>query len=438
MAHQRSEHYLDTVLTGPRRWYTRTAGLQVFVTAACICVALALGACGEAKSIHLVDTSNPGPAANATTAAATSPVADPRPSRGDAPASTSSSSATGGSESAPDAGSNLSVNRAIGQMLMSHVTGLTASPRLLARIRGGQVGNVILYSDNISSYHQVAALTASLQQAARAGGNPPVFIGTDQEGGPVKRLPSLPPTISAQQMGASANPFAVARSQGRATGVRLRALGINLDFAPVADIPTTSDNFLGERAFGHSQSSVVDGAGGFAQGLSEARVAGSAKHFPGLGAAGPRDTDLTVVSIDASKSQLQESYLPYISMANLGALAAPMVMISDAIYPNLDASGLPAVLSKKIVRGELAVAGMGGRVTITDDLEVPSVQQYRNAAVKAVLAGDDILMFAQHEAGSEQAYQMIRAAVANHAIPKSLVLAAANRVIQLKQELGVG
>ncbi len=320
---------------------------------------------------------------------------------------------------------------------MSHVTGTTASSRLLARIRAGQVGSVILYSENIESDSQVRRLTASLQEAARAGGNPPLFVGTDQEGGSVKRLSDAPPTLSARQMGASADPFSLAESQGRATGEHLRRVGINLDFAPVSDIPTTANNFLQDRAFGHTQRSVLEGASGFAQGLAEARVAGSAKHFPGLGAAGTRDSDFTLVSISATKSQLQDSYAPYLAMSELGSDVAPMVMISDASYPALDSSGLPAVLSRRIIRTQLAVAGMGERLAITDDLEVPSVRQYSNAAVRAVLAGDEILMFAQRESGSELAYAAITTAISRREIPSSLVMQAAARVVELKQNLGL-
>jgi Beta-glucosidase-related glycosidases len=243
--------------------------------------------------------------------------------------------------------------------------------------------------------------------------------------------------MSAQQMGASSDPFTVAQSQGRATGIHLRRLGINLDFAPVSDIPTTSNNFLQNRAFGRSQRAVMEGASGFAQGLAEARVASSAKHFPGLGAAGTRDSDFTLVSINASKAQLQEAYAPYLAMSQLGSSVAPMVMVSDASYPALDSSGLPAVLSRRIIQSQLAVAGMNERVTITDDLEVPSVQQYSNAAVKAVLAGDDVLMFAQRESGSEQAYRALNAAVASRTIPKLAVLSAAKKVIELKHRLGI-
>jgi beta-N-acetylhexosaminidase len=345
---------------------------------------------------------------------------------------------TGGSAPNPKASVHLSLDRAVGQMLMSHVTGLQPSSRLLGRIRAGQVGSVILYSENVESNAQLANLDATLQQTAREGGNPPLFIATDQEGGEVKRVPSAPPTMSAQQMGASANPSVVARRQGRATGVYLRRLGINLDLAPVSDIPTTANNFLRERAFGHTQASVIAGASGFALGLAEAHIAGAVKHFPGLGAAGPRDTDLEVVSIAASKAELQSGYKPYIYMSRLGSDVAPLVMISNALYPHLDPSGLPADLSQKIVGEQLALAGMSGRVVITDDMEVPSVQRYTDAPVLAVQAGDDILMFAQRESGSEDAYSAIKAAVAAGTLSRSLIIAAANRVIELKEKLGVG
>ncbi len=323
-------------------------------------------------------------------------------------------------------------------MLMSKVTGLQASPRLLARIRAGQVGSVILYSENVASDGQLKRLDATLQQAAQAGGNPPLLIGTDQEGGEVKRVPFAPPTMSAQQMGASQNPSVVARSQGRATGEYFRRLGINLDFAPVADIPTTPDNFLRERAFGHTQTAVIAGASGFAVGLAEAHIAAAAKHFPGLGAAGPHDTDLEIVLIDASKSELQAGYKPYLYMSRLGPTIAPLVMVSNAIYPHLDPSGSPADLSKKIVSEQLALAGMSGRVVITDDMEVPAVERYAAAPLLAVQAGDDILMFAEHESGSERAYSAITSATRAGALPGSLILAAANRVIHLKEQLRLG
>ncbi|MHB8243137.1 MAG: glycoside hydrolase family 3 N-terminal domain-containing protein [Solirubrobacteraceae bacterium] len=383
---------------------------------------VAIAACGETR-IHLVDATQTARASNAGGTPAS-----------EAPTKTSGERQAPSLADAPSAAPT-TIAKAVGQMLMSHVTGLTASHTLLARVRSGQIGSVILYRENISTDAQLSHLTSSLQQAAKAGNNPPLFIGTDQEGGSVKRLHNSPPTMSAREMGASQHPRSTAEAQGLATAQHLRRLGINLDFAPVSDIPTTGNNFLGDRAFGPTPRSVVEGATGFAIGLARGGVAGSAKHFPGLGAAGPLDSDFSIVAISASKEQLRASYAPYESMARAGALVAPMVMISDASYVSLDRSGVPAVLSKQVLHGELTVAGMAGRVAITDDLEVPLVERYSEPAVKAVLAGDDILMFAQHESSSEQAYQQILAGLTTGAIPSSLVLSAALKVETLKQRL---
>lgn len=410
-----------------------SAAHQLTMLTACrrvlVCFALVAGmaGCGGAGSVHLVAARHP-------VSSATQSVPSSGGTAGAPP---------GGVEEAPrppvpSPPVKPALSRSIGQMLMSHVSGLTAPAHLLARIRAGQVGSVILYRENIATDQQLALLTSSLQRAARSGGNPPLFIGTDQEGGSVRRLYHAPPSMSAQEMGATSNPRAVAERQGLATGLHLRRLGINLDFAPVADIPTSADNFLQDRAFGASRGAVEEGATGFAIGLSRARVASSAKHFPGLGAAGPLDSDFTVVKITASKAFLRESYGPYRSMSHAGPAVAPLIMVSDAIYPSLDRSDVPAVLSSRILSSEIAAAQLTGRLMITDDLEVPSVERYSDAAVRAVLAGENILMFAQHEASSARAYDAIRAAVASGSIPRTLVEAAAARVIALKRALLTG
>jgi beta-N-acetylhexosaminidase len=345
-----------------------------------------------------------------------------------------STAATPGIHSSPVA-AKLTVGRAIGQMLISHVSGLTASATLLRRIRAGQVGSVILYSENISSTSQLAALTSALQRAAREGHTPPLFIGTDQEGGAVKRLSSAPPWLAAAQMGAATHVKSVAQAEGRATGRALLKVGVNLDFAPVADVPTSANNFLGERAFGRTTRAVEEGVTGFASGLAEGHVAGSVKHFPGLGGAGPRDTDTEIVTITLSKSQLRAAYAPYHAVAKLGTSAGQLVMISNAIYPALSRSDLPADLTPSIVRNELASTGLGNRVTVTDDLEVPAVERYSDAAIKAVRAGIDLLMFASEEAASEQAFRQLEAAVKARTITSAEVIGAANRVIALKAAL---
>lgn len=325
-------------------------------------------------------------------------------------------------------------DRALGQMIMSRLTGTTASPRLLARIRAGQVGAVILFGENVRSAAQLRALDRSLQSAAASGGNPPLLIAADQEGGSVKRVPFAPPWLAPGAIGGLGRPGPTAEREGRAAGRALLALGVNFDLAPVADVPNPGPSFLGTRAFGRSASTVAEAAGGFAAGLAAAGVAGVFKHFPGLGAAGLHNTDTEVVTISSSRRTLESAWLPYRRAARLGAEVVPFVMVSNAIYTALDPT-MPASLSSTVLHRSLSAAGMAGRLVVSDDLEVPAVRRYPDAALRAIRAGVDLLMFAQHEAASEQAYSELREALADGRLDPSVVDSDAKRLVALKARL---
>ncbi|HSO97779.1 MAG TPA: glycoside hydrolase family 3 N-terminal domain-containing protein, partial [Solirubrobacteraceae bacterium] len=189
------------------------------------------------------------------------------------------------------AGCGISPTRLLGQRIMVGVDGTAPSPSLLAQVRRGEVGSVILFAANIVSRAQMRSLTGSLQHAARAGGNPRLLISVDQEGGLVKRLKTGPPRRSPPQMAATGDP-SVARTEGLATGRYLRGLGINWDLAPVLDVPAAPRAFIWQqgRAFSFSAPVVARFGSSFAQGLQAGGVAATGKHFPGVGTAGV-DTD---------------------------------------------------------------------------------------------------------------------------------------------------
>src|SRR6185436_2251339 len=124
----------------------------------------------------------------------------------------------------------ITLAKLVGQTVMGRVDGTSATPAFLARVRRGEVGGVIIFGNSFTSLAGLRSLIASLQKAAKDGGNPPLLIATDQEGGIVKRLPDGPPTLSAREMGAGT--AAAARAQGAATGRYLHGLGIDVDLAP--------------------------------------------------------------------------------------------------------------------------------------------------------------------------------------------------------------
>jgi beta-N-acetylhexosaminidase len=290
-----------------------------------------------------------------------------------------------------------------GQRIVTGMAGRRPSARLLRRVRHGEVGGVILFGWNVVSEAQARSAITALQGAALRGGQPPLLVMTDQEGGTVKRFPSLPPAFSARRMGRTPQ---LARREGRRTGRALRGVGVNVDLAPVGDVPHVPGHFLGSRAFGRRAGPVTAAAGAFARGLGSARVAGTAKHFPGLGYAGA-NTDFAQVRIRRSRAALRADYEPFKAIAEAGT---PLVMISNAAYDALDPSGRPACMSRAIVEGELrGVVGFKG-VTISDALGSPAVTRVADRYVKVANAGVDLLLFGTEGASAAAYRRLVRAA----------------------------
>ena len=176
---------------------------------------------------------------------------------------------------------------------------------------------------------------------------------TDQEGGDVKRFLSAPPASSAAAMGAAG--AATALQQGRLTGSALVRRGVNVDLAPVADVPMVAHSFLGTRAFGTTPQRVAQTSCQFAAGLHQGGVASALKHFPGLGRA-VGNTDNQVVHIQAGAAAIAADLVPYRRCANA---PANLVMVSNAAYSSITGAA-PAVVAPEAYR-LLRTARLPGR-----------------------------------------------------------------------------
>jgi beta-N-acetylhexosaminidase len=306
---------------------------------------------------------------------------------------------------------------------MTGIDGALPSPALLARVRAGQVGGVILFGRNTA---HVAQTIAELQDAAKAGGNPPLLVAVDQEGGAVQRLPG-PPDVSPASMGTADN----ARAEGEAAGAYLRRLGIDVDLAPVLDTPYGPASWLGTRAFSRDPRVNASLGPAFVAGLQSAGVAATAKHFPGLGTA-RSTTDTSDVVLAASKQSLEARLLPFRAAIDGGV---DLVMVSNAGYTALDPTGAPAVLSRPIVagllRGQLGFRG----VVISDALEAPGPSSRPASPLTASAIGVDVLLYV-HEATSQAAYSKLLAGAQAGFVPRSALLASWRRIQALKLRLG--
>jgi beta-N-acetylhexosaminidase len=307
-------------------------------------------------------------------------------------------------EPAPDPLDRVSAEQLAGQRVMVRM-GAKATPKLVRAARRGTIGGVILFPPSGAAPAEIAAEVERLQRAAAKGQNPPLLVAVDQEGGEVKRFADAPPQRSPSQLGARGD-AAGSEAEGADTGDFLTGLGVNVDLAPVLDVPAP-DSFIASRAFSDDASVVSEVGVAFAGGLEDAGLAATAKHFPGLGLA-TVNTDLAPSTIEASRSQLRAGMEPFeAAIAN----GIGLVMVSNATYPALDPEA-PAGLSPRVVERELRERlGFGG-VVITDDLEAPSIAAALappEAGVDAARAGADVLLFATGAAPGPIQDALIRA-----------------------------
>jgi beta-N-acetylhexosaminidase len=323
----------------------------------------------------------------------------------------------------------LALKRVVGQTIVGKVGQQGPNEQILRSVRKGRLGGVIMVPRNGRTLQEQVG---QLQDAARAGDNPPLLVMVDQEGGEVKRLPG-PPDQSAAQIGESGD-AEVARQQGEATGDYLAGLGVNVNLAPVLDVasPTTADT-IASRTFGDDPEQVSELGVAFIEGLQGADVAATAKHFPGLGLA-TVNTDFGPVTVAATEEDISSALVPFQDAIDAGV---DLVMTATATYPGLGPRR-PAALAPQVVDGVLRDRlGFEG-VIVTDDLEGDAITDEMNpanAAVQALAAGNDLALFARSSATATRAFDaVVRAAKAGELDRNILDLAYA-RVATLKAGL---
>jgi beta-N-acetylhexosaminidase len=277
----------------------------------------------------------------------------------------------------------MSLEQQVGQTLVLAFAG-RVEPAYVARILGGRrAAGVILTGENVASRGQLRALTGDLERAA--GGR--ALIGTDQEGGPVRTVP-----FAGAAAGQAVQPDrAAAGAAARAAGRDLRRFGLNVDFAPVADVASGPASVMRARAFPGPAGAVATAVRAAVVGYAGAGVAATAKHFPGLGAA-TADTDARPATVAADAAVIVRRDLAPFRAAI--AAGVPLVMAAHALYPALDprriASQSPAILDR-LLRGRLGFRG----VVITDSIEAAAVRRRSSvatAAVRSLDAGADLIL----------------------------------------------
>lgn len=318
------------------------------------------------------------------------------------------------------------------QTLLPGFVGTTLPDWLAARLCDGLAG-VCIFGDNIESREQLRALTRSITAA-----NPHALIAIDEEGGDVTRLyyAQGAPYPGNALLG-RIDDVSLTREVGRAVGLELRDVGVNLDFGPDVDINSNPDNpVIGVRSFGTDPTLVARHSAAWVAGLEATGVAAAAKHFPGHGDTA-QDSHLSLPVVDLPLSALREREL--VPFAASIAAGTRSVMTSHILLPQLDADN-PATFSSRILQGLLREElGFGG-VIVSDALDMVGASGLIGipaAAVKAIAAGCDLLCIGTENTDEqlEAIEQAIAAAVASGELPEARLADAAARTSSLGRAL---
>lgn len=265
--------------------------------------------------------------------------------------------------------------------------GTTPSDDLMRLLDRG-VGGVVLFARNIESPEQAAALIAQMKDKAGR----PLPVAIDHEGGRVMRVKSpftqTPPMRVLGQIGEED----LVREVGRVFARELRAVGFDMDFAPVLDVDTNAANpVIAARSFGNDPALVTRMGLALIDGLQSEGMAACAKHFPGHGDT-TEDSHVDLPRIKHDDHRLRRTELPPFEAACKAGVAS--VMISHVIYETWD-KHVPASMSEPIIGGLLR-RGMNYRgLVISDDMEMKAVAEHygvNRAVVAAAAAGTDIFL----------------------------------------------
>lgn len=331
----------------------------------------------------------------------------------------------------------MSLTEKIGQMVFVGFEGETIDVlQTREMITAHKVGGFILFKRNIKDVQQTVGLLNSLKELNQQN-SVPLFLGVDEEGGRVSRLPDSFVKLPASQWIGQRNDPQFSYQVGEMLGMQLGSLGFNVNFAPVLDVNSNPNNpVIGDRSFGNDPALVSELGIATMNGIASQHVIPVIKHFPGHG-----DTDvdshLGLPIIHHDLERLREVELvPFVEAIQQGADA---VMVAHILLPKLDEQ-LPASLSGKVINELLRKELQFDGVVISDDMTMGAIVQgydLGEAAVKAVLAGTDIVLVGHEYEQQLAVIGALQQAAETGVLSEQRIDESLARILSLKQKYGL-
>lgn len=324
----------------------------------------------------------------------------------------------------------MKLSEKIGQMMMIGVQGKSLDDDSRFMLSQYHIGGIIFFDRNMETREQVKNFADELQTAAEE--KVPLFIALDEEGGRVARMRNnLPPPPSQEKIGRSGD-INLAETYAATTAEMLRSIGVNLNFAPVADVGSRDT-----RSFGDDAATVAEFVSSAAKGYTREKFFYCLKHFPGIGRS-KIDPHKDVSAIEVEKKILDSEDLPpFKKIISEQDNSKFMIMVSHLKYPALDpenSASLSPIITTGLLRNELGFTG----VIITDDLDMGAISNYydfENLGVQAVKAGADIVLSCHDYSKQQKIYLGILSAVERGEISESRIDESVRRILEMKFHL---
>ena len=331
----------------------------------------------------------------------------------------------------------MSLHDKVCQMMFVTPEGLTGTDDVMVAcdatkqaLQAYPVGGIIYFANNFDNVDQTRDMISNTQSYSKIG----LFIATDEEGGRVNRImDTLGTTYIGPMYDYKDDGPDAAFENAKTIASDMSALGLNLDFAPVADVWSNPDNtVIGDRAYSDDYAQAAELVGSAVKGFQDGGVICTLKHFPGHGDTA-EDSHYSSAYVNRTKAQIMADEMqPFRTGIDAGA---ELVMVGHLIVPDIDE--LPSTLSYKIatemLRGDMEFDG----VAITDSMEMESIADnygVADSAVMAVQAGMDMLL---QPADLAAAVNAIVTAVQNGDITEPRIDESVRRILTLKAERGL-
>jgi len=333
----------------------------------------------------------------------------------------------------------MTVQQKVGQVFIWTYYGTELSPLMQRWLEKYQPGALIVFKRNIKSTRQIALVNQKLQALAAQKMSAPLFLMIDQEGGLVTRLRTSVPLPSALALG-KMNDSEFIETFAQASAEVLHDVGFNVDLAPVLDISNPNrDSFIGNRAFGENPETVAELAIAYAQGINAGGLIPTAKHYPGHGGI-TQDSHRTTPQKLATYEELADKDLvPFEEYAQSEFPRA--MMMAHLSLPAIDTSGVPTTYSKILIQSYLREKLKYDGLVITDDLEMSGASidaDIGERAVRAFIAGNDMLMLAGSPAHQKKAFEALLTAVKSGSISEERLKQSVLRILNYKKAMKIG